>query len=106
MLQGSITEVFMTGLKSLNQMNKSTRYNLITIGIIVVAYILCQIMISAGLISNLMKGLLIPLCYYSILAVSLNLTVGILGELSLGHAGFMCIGAFIGAFFTRCTDNT
>ncbi|MCQ2478705.1 MAG: branched-chain amino acid ABC transporter permease, partial [Clostridia bacterium] len=31
-----------------------------------------------------------------ILAVSLNLVVGFLGELSLGHAGFMCVGAYIG----------
>lgn len=31
-----------------------------------------------------------------ILAVSLNMVVGFLGELSLGHAGFMCIGAYIG----------
>ena len=30
------------------------------------------------------------------MAVSLNLTVGILGELSLGHAGFMSVGAFSG----------
>ena len=37
----------------------------------------------------------------SIMAVSLNLTVGILGELSLGHAGFMCVGAFASAFFTN-----
>ena len=49
-----------------------------------------------------MKGLLIPLCAYVILAVSLNLTVGILGELSLGHAGFMCVGAFSSAFFSKC----
>ena len=37
-----------------------------------------------------------PICAYVILAVSLNLTVGILGELSLGHAGFMSVGAFSG----------
>jgi branched-chain amino acid transport system permease protein len=87
-------------------LNKSTRNNLITIGIIIAFYALCQIMIAAGLLSNLMQGLLVPLCYYSILAISLNLTVGILGELSLGHAGFMCIGAFVGAFFSRLTENT
>lgn len=96
----------MTGLKPLTKMNKSTRNNLITIGVIVIVYIVCQIMMAAGLMSNLMKGLLVPLCYYSILAVSLNLTVGILGELSLGHAGFMCIGAFTGAFFTKCVEKT
>ena len=31
-----------------------------------------------------------------ILAVSLNMVVGFLGELSLGHAGFMCVGAYVG----------
>ncbi len=36
--------------------------------------------------------------YSIILAVSLNLVVGFLGELSLGHAGFMCIGAYVGGF--------
>ena len=51
-------------------------------------------------------GLLVPLCTYAILAVSLNLTVGILGELSLGHAGFMCIGAFTSAFFSKVMENT
>ena len=49
-----------------------------------------------------MTGLLVPLCTYIILAVSLNLVVGILGELSLGHAGFMCVGAFSSAFFSKC----
>lgn len=96
----------MTGLKPLNKLNKSMRNNLITIGIIVFVYIICQILMAAGLMSNLMMGLLVQFCYYSILAVSLNLTVGILGELSLGHAGFYCIGAFIGAFFTKCTQDT
>jgi len=95
----------MSKWKALNQLNKSTRDNLITIGVIIVAYILCQILIAAGVMSNLMEGLLVPLCYYSILAVSLNLTVGILGELSLGHAGFMCIGAFSSAFFSKCMED-
>lgn len=38
---------------------------------------------------------------YIILAVSLNLVVGFLGELSLGHAGFMCIGAYLGTFISN-----
>lgn len=81
--------------------NKKTKSNLITIAVLIIIYILCQIFISTASMSNLMKGLLVPLCYYSIMAVSLNLTVGILGELSLGHAGFMCIGAFASAFFSK-----
>jgi len=95
----------MANMKSFHQLNKSTRTNLITIGIILIIYAICQVMIAAGAMTNLMKGLLVPLCYYSILAISLNLTVGILGELSLGHAGFMCIGAFTGAFFSKCMVN-
>ena len=42
---------------------------------------------------------------YVILAVSLNLTVGISGELSLGHAGFMCVGAFSSAIFSKCMET-
>lgn len=86
----------------ITKINKNTLNNILTIAAIIVVYIVCQIMISAGAMSNLMQGLLVPMCYYSILAVSLNLTVGILGELSLGHAGFMCVGAFAGAFFSKC----
>ena len=54
----------------------------------------------------MLTGLLVPLCVYSILAVSLNLTVGILGELSLGQAGFMCVGAYTSAIFSIVTSET
>lgn len=91
-------------MKKLN-LSKNVKDNIITYGIVIVAYIVIQILISAGSLSSLMQGLLVPLCVYVILAVSLNLTVGILGELSLGHAGFMCVGAFTGAFFSRCMEN-
>ena len=76
--------------------------NMITYSIVVVAYIVVQILMGTGHMSSLMKGLLVPFCIYVIMAVSLNLTVGILGELSLGHAGFMCVGAFSGALFSKC----
>lgn len=85
--------------------NRKLMNNLITYGIVIAAYIIMQIMISSGNVSSLMQGLLVPLCVYVILAISLNLTVGILGELSLGHAGFMCVGAFTGAFFSKCTQD-
>ena len=87
------------------KMTKDFKENLITYGIVVVVFIIVEIMAATGSISSLMKGLLVPLCVYVILAISLNLTVGILGELSLGHAGFMCVGAFTGAFFSRCMEN-
>ena len=85
--------------------NKVFLRNSITYALVVGCWILVQILIATGHMTSLMKGLLVPLCIYVILAVSLNLTVGILGELSLGHAGFMCVGAFSGAFFTKCMEN-
>ncbi len=83
-------------------MNKTTKNNLITYAMVILAFVIMQILISAGSISSLLQGLMVPLCTYIILAVSLNLVVGILGELSLGHAGFMCVGAFAGALFSKC----
>ena len=77
--------------------------NSLTYGLVIACWVVVQIMMGTGHMTSLMKGLLVPLCMYVILAVSLNLTVGILGELSLGHAGFMCVGAFSGAFFTKLT---
>lgn len=88
------------------KMTKDFRDKLITYGMVIAAFLVVQIMIATGSMSSLMKGLLVPLCVYVILAVSLNLTVGILGELSLGHAGFMCVGAFAGAFFSKCTETS
>ena len=80
--------------------------NMITYAIVVVAYIVVRILMGTGHMSSLMKGLLVPFCIYVIMAVSLNLTVGILGELSLGHAGFMCVGAFAGALFSKCMKGS
>ena len=86
-------------------LDKNLKSSLITYGMVIVFYIVMQALVMTGNISSLMKGLLVPICIYSIMAVSLNLTVGILGELSLGHAGFMCIGAFAGAFFSKCMNG-
>lgn len=87
------------------KINKTVKSNLITFGMVIGAYIIMQMLVAAGSLSSLMEGLLVPLCTYAILAVSLNLTVGILGELSLGHAGFMCVGAFSSAFFSKCMQE-
>ena len=85
---------------NMKKMSKTTKSNFITYGIVIAAYIIMQILVGTGSISSLLTGLLVPLCIYVILALSLNLTVGILGELSLGHAGFMCVGAFSSAVFS------
>lgn len=90
----------------LKNMKKTTKSNLITYGMVIAAFIIVQILTATGSISSLLQGLMVPLCTYSILAVSLNLVVGFLGELSLGHAGFMCVGAFASAFFSKCMQDT
>lgn len=69
------------------------------------ALILFVILGSMGMIGRSNLGLLHRIAYSIVLAVSLNLVVGFLGELSLGHAGFMCVGAYIGCFFAlRCSE--
>lgn len=87
-------------------MKKGTKDQLITYAMVIVAFVIVQILASTGIMSSLMQGLLVPLCTYSIVAIGLNLCVGYLGELSLGHAGFMCVGAFSSAFFSKCMMTT
>ena len=77
-------------------MTKSAKDTVTCYGIVIVAYIVISILLNGGHVNSSMKGLLIPICAYIVMALSLNLTVGILGELSLGHAGFMSVGAFSG----------
>ena len=88
-----------------NMKNKNLKSNMITYGIVVAAFLFVKALEMTGNLSSLFNGLLVPLCVYVVLAVSLNLVVGISGELSLGHAGFMCVGAFSGAFFANCVQD-
>jgi len=79
--------------------NKASKNNMITMMLVLVFFIVFNVMInSTG--SESLIGVFPMICYYIILAISLNLVVGILGELSLGHAGFMCVGAFSSGVFS------
>ena len=82
-------------MKSL-KLNKTARWNYLTYLLVILAYVILQVLGSTGSISSSLKGMLVPICAYIVMAISLNLTVGVLGELSLGHAGFMSMGAFTG----------
>lgn len=92
--------------RNIKLMEKSTKDHLITFAMVIAVYITVQILVSAGMVSSLMQGLLVPMCTYSIVAIGLNLCVGYLGELSIGHAGFMCVGAFSGAFCTKILSES
>ena len=83
----------------MKKLNKLTKNSFLSYGVVIAFYIVMQILIGGGMISNSLKGQLIPICAYVIMAVSLNLTVGILGDLSLGHAGFMSVGALVAGIF-------
>lgn len=61
-----------------------------------VTAVLSAIVLSGGRLDNSLLFLLEKIAISIILAVSLSLVVGFLGELSLGHAGFMCVGAYLG----------
>lgn len=64
--------------------------------IVALALVVSFVLQTTGSLPRSMSNLLVQIAYSVILAVSLNLVVGFLGELSLGHAGFMCIGAYLG----------
>jgi inner-membrane translocator len=70
------------------------------IACILIAYILIYLLLSSGVLSRQYRSLIIPIGINIMLAVSLNLVTGFLGELSLGHAGFMSIGAYTAAIVT------
>lgn len=74
--------------------------NLITLAILCVLFVLVLILMEAGALTRHIRSMLVPICINIILAVSLNLTVGFLGELTLGHAGFMSVGAYAGCLFS------
>jgi branched-chain amino acid transport system permease protein len=63
---------------------------------VVVAFLVMREMFNGQQLTFTMEGQLVPITAYIVMAISLNLTVGIMGELSLGHAGFVSVGAFSG----------
>lgn len=89
------------GFKIINHLNY------IIIGCILALMILLNML---GFLGRSDRSTLVQIAYSVILAVSLNLVVGFLGELSLGHAGFMCVGAYLGSYFANLLhpviDNT
>ncbi len=70
--------------------------NSITVAMVVLMYAVVSVMVYTGTASRQLSNMLISMSCYIVMAVSLNLVVGLLGELSLGHAGFMSIGLFSG----------
>lgn len=76
--------------------NKKTRSDLLTYGMVILAFVIVTALKNSGMIPRMIVGQLVPICSYIVMAISLNLVVGVAGDLSLGHAGFMSVGAYSG----------
>ena len=82
-----------------------TKQNVFTFLGLGVVWVLVAVLRAQGVLTRSAAGLLVPICCYVVMALSLNLTVGIMGELSLGHAGFMGVGAFTGVVASQSLMN-
>lgn len=93
-------------MNKLKTLSPATRTNFLTYLGVILAFAILQPMSAKGALSPSLQGQLVPICAYVVMTLSLNLTVGILGELSLGHAGFMSVGAFSGVVAASALQNT
>lgn len=80
--------------------------NILTLILIIVFYSIVQVLITNGIINSFYEITLATICINIILAVSLNLVTGFTGQFSLGHAGFMSIGAYVGALINMEMNST
>lgn len=89
-----------------NLFSSKNKKRTISFLIVIVAYLIIEILLKTNNLSSLFKNLLVPICCYIVAAIALNLVVGFSGELSLGHAGFMSIGAFVGVCTSGLLENS
>ncbi|MHB8073484.1 branched-chain amino acid ABC transporter permease [Desulfosporosinus fructosivorans] len=80
--------------------NWFSRKNIISFLMIVLIYAVVQGLIVFEIMPPFYKLTLILICIYIILSTSLNLINGITGQFSIGHAGFMAVGAYVSAMIT------
>ena len=106
MAERILKSVSARALKGAKRGGQYRKEAMISYGILIAGYILLQLGAVTGLIGRNLQGQFVPICVYVSLAVSLNLVVGISGELSLGHAGFMAVGAFTGIVVTRVLEGS
>ena len=82
------------------QIPMAARYLINTV-LIIAFLVVGNLIISSGLINRAQSSVVLQVGIYIILAVSLNIVTGYLGQLPLGHAGFMAVGAYAGAIFWK-----
>ncbi len=70
--------------------------------LVILMYLIIEGMMLSGNLSSLFTSLLVPVCCHIVAAIGLNLNVGVSGELNLGQAGFMSVGAFSAVCVSGC----
>ena len=85
---------------------KKYKNSIIVIIVILVIFFGLNFLIDEGIINRYIKGLLTLSCINIIMAIALNLITGITGQLSLGNAGFMAIGAYTSVYFSVKVGTT
>lgn len=90
-------------MKTRQQVMKSYLINTIALALV---YGVLLYAMSSGSITRYLRGILMTIFINIILATSLNLTTGFLGQIALGHAGFMSIGAYSAALFVKYIEST
>ena len=89
-------------------MKKKVKLNhdVVTFALVVLLYAVVAFLLYRGNLTRQISNMLIPISVYIVLAVSLNLVVGLLGELSLGHGGFLSVGLFSGCLVAIALSST
>ena len=89
-------------------MKKKVKLNhdVVTFALVVLLYAVVAFLLYSGSLTRQIANMLIPISVYIVLAVSLNLVVGLLGELSLGHGGFLSVGLFSGCLVAIARSAT
>lgn len=89
--------------------NKTAQGYLLNTIVIILLFTALQILTgifgSAGTFKLVLVPSLWQCCYLIILAASLNLVLGFLGQLSLGHCGFMAVGAYAAALISLACER-
>jgi|LSQX01.1.fsa_nt_gb branched-chain amino acid transport system permease protein len=82
-------------------MNKKTKAILLNFLALISLFLMVTILMASGMLSNYLSNILVTVLITIIMTASLNVTTGLLGQLALGHAGFMAIGGYVSAIFTK-----
>ena len=74
---------------------------LINTVLLAVLLILGNKLVTGGGVTRAQKAVILQIGIYALLAVSLNVATGYLGQLPLGHAGFMAVGGYAAALLWK-----